>query len=80
MKFSFLVGAPVASFWLGIWPSLGGERLLWSVNGLAALAQISPACLRDAILAHPTMAEGLGLLFANVPAGIQQALTGVKSH
>ena len=23
--------------------------------------------LRDAILAHPTMAEGLGALFANVP-------------
>jgi len=24
--------------------------------------------LRDAILAHPTMAEGLGGLFSNVPA------------
>jgi len=24
--------------------------------------------LRDAILAHPTMAEGLGSLFSNVPA------------
>jgi hypothetical protein len=24
--------------------------------------------LRDAIIAHPTMAEGLGALFTNVPA------------
>jgi hypothetical protein len=24
--------------------------------------------LRDAIIAHPTMAEGLGALFLNVPA------------
>jgi pyruvate/2-oxoglutarate dehydrogenase complex dihydrolipoamide dehydrogenase (E3) component len=33
----------------------------------AMLAGLPYRTLRDAILAHPTMAEGLGLLFANVP-------------
>jgi pyruvate/2-oxoglutarate dehydrogenase complex dihydrolipoamide dehydrogenase (E3) component len=33
----------------------------------AMLAGLPYWKLRDAILAHPTMAEGLGLLFANVP-------------
>lgn len=33
----------------------------------AMLAQLPYPKLRDAILAHPTMAEGLGDLFANVP-------------
>jgi hypothetical protein len=33
----------------------------------AMLAELSYPKLRDAILAHPTMAEGLGDLFANVP-------------
>jgi hypothetical protein len=28
--------------------------------------------LRDAILTHPTMAEGLGSLFSNVPPGSVQ--------
>jgi hypothetical protein len=31
------------------------------------LAHLPYTKLRDAILAHPTMAEGLGELFANVP-------------
>jgi hypothetical protein len=31
------------------------------------LALVAPR-LRDAVLAHPTMAEGLGPLFSNVPA------------
>ena len=35
----------------------------------AMLAGMPYSGLRDAILAHPTMAEGLGALFANVPAG-----------
>jgi pyruvate/2-oxoglutarate dehydrogenase complex dihydrolipoamide dehydrogenase (E3) component len=34
----------------------------------AMLADLPYPTLRDAILAHPTMAEGLGSLFSNVPA------------
>jgi len=34
----------------------------------AMLANLPYSSLRDAILAHPTMVEGLGRLFANVPA------------
>ena len=34
----------------------------------AMLANLPYSTLRDAILAHPTMVEGLGRLFANVPA------------
>ena len=34
----------------------------------AILAGLSYVAMRDAILAHPTMAEGLGSLFSNVPA------------
>ena len=34
----------------------------------AMLAELPYPRLRDAILAHPTMAEGLGDLFARVPA------------
>jgi pyruvate/2-oxoglutarate dehydrogenase complex dihydrolipoamide dehydrogenase (E3) component len=33
----------------------------------AMLADLPYSRLRDAILAHPTMAEGLGSLFSNVP-------------
>ena len=33
----------------------------------AMLAGMPYTILRDAILAHPTMAEGLGPLFSNVP-------------
>jgi pyruvate/2-oxoglutarate dehydrogenase complex dihydrolipoamide dehydrogenase (E3) component len=33
----------------------------------AMLANLPYSTLRDAILAHPTMAEGLGFLFSNVP-------------
>ena len=33
----------------------------------AMLAELPYTVLRDAILAHPTMAEGLGSLFENVP-------------
>lgn len=33
----------------------------------AMLAELSYPRLRDAVLAHPTMAEGLGLLFSSVP-------------
>ena len=35
----------------------------------AMLAAMPYTGLRDAIIAHPTMAEGLVALFANVPAG-----------
>jgi pyruvate/2-oxoglutarate dehydrogenase complex dihydrolipoamide dehydrogenase (E3) component len=34
---------------------------------MAMLAELPHPRLRDAILAHPTMAEGLGSLLANVP-------------
>jgi hypothetical protein len=34
----------------------------------AILAKLPYQTLRDAILAHPTMAEGLGSLFENVPS------------
>jgi pyruvate/2-oxoglutarate dehydrogenase complex dihydrolipoamide dehydrogenase (E3) component len=34
----------------------------------AMLAGMPHTGLRDAIIAHPTMAEGLGDLFSNVPA------------
>ena len=33
----------------------------------AMLARLPYPSLRDAVFAHPTMAEGLGLLLANVP-------------
>jgi pyruvate/2-oxoglutarate dehydrogenase complex dihydrolipoamide dehydrogenase (E3) component len=35
----------------------------------AMLADLPYPKLRDAVIAHPTMAEGLGPLFSNVPAG-----------
>jgi pyruvate/2-oxoglutarate dehydrogenase complex dihydrolipoamide dehydrogenase (E3) component len=39
---------------------------------MAMLADQSYTKLRDAILAHPTMAEGLGSLFSNVqPQDVQ---------
>ena len=34
---------------------------------MAILAKLPCPAVRDAIFAHPTMAEGLGSLFANVP-------------
>ena len=41
---------------------------LMSVVQTAILAKLPHTALRDAILAHPTMAEGLTVLFAAVPA------------
>ena len=38
----------------------------------AMLADLPYLRLRDAILAHPTMAEGLDALFSNVPAPAAQ--------
>lgn len=35
---------------------------------MAMLGGLSYAAVRDAIIAHPTLAEGLGMLFATVPA------------
>ena len=34
----------------------------------AILANLPYPKLRDAVIAHPTIAEGLGLLLSNVPA------------
>jgi pyruvate/2-oxoglutarate dehydrogenase complex dihydrolipoamide dehydrogenase (E3) component len=39
---------------------------------MAMLAGLPYTGLRDAILTHPTMAEGLGSLFSNVPPGSVQ--------
>ena len=41
----------------------------------AMLADLPYSKLRDAILAHPTMAEGLGSLFSNVPSRSVQEVT-----
>src|SRR2546430_2619818 len=41
---------------------------VWAVVQTEMLAGMPYTGLRDAILAHPTMAEGLGGLFSNVPA------------
>jgi choline dehydrogenase-like flavoprotein len=41
----------------------------------AMLAHLPYPKLRDAILAHPTMAEGLGSLFANVPPRAVRQIT-----
>jgi pyruvate/2-oxoglutarate dehydrogenase complex dihydrolipoamide dehydrogenase (E3) component len=41
----------------------------------AMLADLPYPKLRDAILAHPTMAEGLGPLFSNVPPRSVQQVT-----
>ena len=43
----------------------------------AMLADLPYTRLRDAILAHPTMAEGLGPLFSNLPT--RAALPAPKS-
>jgi pyruvate/2-oxoglutarate dehydrogenase complex dihydrolipoamide dehydrogenase (E3) component len=45
----------------------------------AILAELPYPRLRDAILAHPTMAEGLGSLFSNVPPMSVQQLTPKSS-
>jgi hypothetical protein len=42
---------------------------------MAMLAGASYGMLADAILAHPTMAEGLGMLFSNVPRRSLQHVT-----
>ena len=46
--------------------AVAGEVM--AVVQTAMLAAVPYPTLRDAILAHPTMAEGLGSLFSNVPA------------
>jgi pyruvate/2-oxoglutarate dehydrogenase complex dihydrolipoamide dehydrogenase (E3) component len=50
---------------------------LMSVVQTAMLAKLPYTALRDAIYAHPTMAEGLTVLFAAVPA---QSKTGVAGR
>jgi hypothetical protein len=41
----------------------------------AMLAKLPHSTLRDAILTHPTMAEGLGSLLANVPPRLVPEVT-----
>ena len=36
---------------------------------VAMMAQLPYTAIRDAILTHPTMAEGLNSLFGNLPSG-----------
>jgi probable pyridine nucleotide-disulfide oxidoreductase len=45
----------------------GAEEVIAAVQ-TAMLAGLPYTALRDAILTHPTMAEGLGVLLAGVPA------------
>jgi pyruvate/2-oxoglutarate dehydrogenase complex dihydrolipoamide dehydrogenase (E3) component len=49
---------------------------LVSVLQTAMLAKMPYTSLRDAILTHPTMAEGLTVLFAAVPSGTDRAVPG----
>src|ERR1700745_2953617 len=44
----------------------------------AMLADMPYTGLRDAVIAHPTMAEGLGTLFSNVPARLGQKITAKR--
>ncbi len=47
---------------------IGGEAgEVMAVVEMAMLADLPYTRLRDTVLAHPTMAEGLGFLFSNVP-------------
>jgi pyruvate/2-oxoglutarate dehydrogenase complex dihydrolipoamide dehydrogenase (E3) component len=45
-----------------------GAGEVTAVVQTAMLAGLPYTGLRDAVLSHPTMAEGLGVLFAGVPA------------
>jgi hypothetical protein len=47
-----------------------------AVVQMAILAGLPYTELRDAVLAHPTMAEGLGPLFSNVPPRFVRRATG----
>jgi pyruvate/2-oxoglutarate dehydrogenase complex dihydrolipoamide dehydrogenase (E3) component len=50
-------------------PMIGAEAgEVMAVVPTAMLAGMPYTGLRDAIIAHPTMAEGLGALFSNLPA------------
>ncbi|MGC1887885.1 MAG: hypothetical protein WA709_17615 [Stellaceae bacterium] len=54
---------------------LGAEaRHVIAVVQTAMVAAMRCTVLRDSIIAHPTMAEGLGVFFSNVP--IQQGARG----
>jgi hypothetical protein len=46
----------------------------------AMMAGMPFTSLRDAVLAHPTMAEGLGVLFERVPSAASVAARGVPSR
>jgi hypothetical protein len=47
--------------------SLAAAGEVMAVVQTAILAGVPYGRLADAVLAHPTMAEGLGMLFSNVP-------------
>jgi hypothetical protein len=63
--------APYCCDWPGVAPIFHGIRPRavggHSERGLMAMAGFPYIVLRDAILAHPTMAEGLSVLLAGVP-------------
>jgi len=46
-----------------------GKLLAWTLASVAMAAGLPYAALRDTVLTHPTMAEGLGELFSSVPRG-----------
>jgi pyruvate/2-oxoglutarate dehydrogenase complex dihydrolipoamide dehydrogenase (E3) component len=46
---------------------VGGGEIMASVQ-IAMIARLPFTALRDAVLTHPTLPEGLGALFSSVPA------------
>jgi pyruvate/2-oxoglutarate dehydrogenase complex dihydrolipoamide dehydrogenase (E3) component len=60
-----LVGADDRIVGFTMFGSEAGEVM--AVVQMAMIAGMRYQVLRDAVLAHPTMAEGLGPLFTNVP-------------
>ena len=50
------------------WPSADGE-IMFSVQ-IAMIAGLPYTAFRDAILTHPTLAEGLGALFSSEPSTV----------
>jgi pyruvate/2-oxoglutarate dehydrogenase complex dihydrolipoamide dehydrogenase (E3) component len=53
---------------------------LMAVVQTAMLAKLPYTALRDAILAHPTIAEGLNVLFAAVPARAAAGATQLRQR
>jgi len=73
LEVSNYMSIPALPFWVGtdrVDHHAPPEKILAGDRNrqTAMLANLPYQGLRDAILAHPTMAEGLGSLFSNVPS------------